>query len=109
MEMFPRESPFSFGEKLPFEVSGRGIHRVEPAAVGSEINDSVVDRRRSRCPYTQREFPFLRAGFEIESVEIPVRTGYVGRAIYHRGRRNHLAAGLKLPFDPAELRYSDAL
>src|SRR5207248_3468407 len=85
------------------QFSGRRIHRVKPATVSPEINDPLINRRRSRGAHTQRELPFLCAGLEIESVKIPVRAGYVDRAVGHGRRRDHLAASLKLPFDPAEL------
>src|SRR5690349_6660095 len=94
VKMLAGKSPFSFGLKLPLQLSSRRIHRIKAAAVSSEIDGSMVHRRGSSCPHAQGKFPFLGSRFEIDSVESAVGAGDIGGAIDHCRRRDNLTASL---------------
>jgi len=84
--VFACEALFTLGLEFPFQCPGGGIDGVKPAAIAAKINDAVLDRGRRGHPYAGKDFPFLRAGCEINRVQVPVRTAHEDGAIGHRRR-----------------------
>ena len=68
MQVLTFETLLTLRLEFPLQFSADSVDRIEPAAIASEIYDSVLYRGRRRHPDPGEELPFLCAGLEIDRV-----------------------------------------